>query len=335
MSRKPLMRNMYHCICMVMWAGIVVLPAAEIYRVALTHTPLWFVLGIVCVLFFLRQRYFAKSTFLAATPVFVSALYVFMAFWAENTGRQGLAVLYPLLILFILTACLIHRKMAAVDESLENITRTSKQPVARILSFDARFTTVMGAVIILLALVLFFGAFAPAASAIQGWRPSMEWDGSRAEYTVQQQMPRDAFLVDIDEFAPTETPFMRVMNMLYWIVGGAVALLGLVYFVTMIFRAIIAYLRGLSPVTLSADMLDGAYEEEKNFILPQRSKEIRTRLAENEVRKQFRLTVKRHMQKGVPIQKSDTPAQISRKITTEDINALTEKYRAVRYDPVK
>jgi len=333
-GRLRFMRGMYHFICFVLWAGFAVVPMLFLYSLV----AFWWVpvggAGLLGGIFFLRQRYFARVTFSDSSQIVISLGLVGMALLANGLGYYALARLFPLLVVFYVAFSKMHIRMSAVDTSLENITRTSKQPVGLIIGRDYRFAGVLGVLVLVLAVVIYFGVVGPLFSAVGQMRPNWQIEPSPPE--------RDSFFGDgmfgEGMFAPGDirepSPLItQLLNMLFWLIGGSVAFFAGVYILRLIIRGIITFFMEKMKRKKFTAVEGLEYEEEKEFILPITKRRWREahRHGENEVRKQFRLIVNKHIKKGIPIKKTDTPAQMEQKITTENLNELTDAYRQARY----
>jgi hypothetical protein len=330
--RKRVMRVLYHFICLVVVFGFTALPAAEIYAASSSNAVLLAGLVLVMAGFCVKQLFYPRATFSEGAQLFVALGFTGFAFWAYGTAQPFLAGMYPVLIIVYLVGSKVHMRMHAVDNSLEIITRTTRQPVKRIISFDYRFAAVLFVLLAALTVLLFVGVVGPALSAAGRLLSSMQLRINPPGYNgLLEELPSRAHdELEIAEYLYPESLLARIMRVMYWVFGTAAFLLASGYVLTLLFKALLYYL-GHREQGRPAFIPEGDYEEEKTFVLPARRRRERATANENEVRRRFRLTVRKNIRKGVPIIKSDTPEQMSHKIASEDISGLTEAYRNVRY----
>jgi hypothetical protein len=333
--RGRVMRGLYHFICLTVVFGFIVLPATEIYGSSVSNRFLMAGVALAGAVYFLKQYFRPRPTFSEASLFFVSLGFIGMAFWAYGVGYFALARMYPALIVFYLVCAKVHIRMNAVDDSLENITRTTKQPVRRIIAFDYRFAVLLGVVMAALAAVILLWVTGPLLSAAGRWYAPVQIEPGQAAYTgPPREMPRGFEPMELPEIE--SVPYSRLFDVLYYIFGGAAFLWIAMQLLRLVYKALALYLNNRRYKTPSVVAGSGV-EEERRYLLPPltRRKRVKTAEREHEVRRRFRLTVSGNIKKGVPIVVSDTPAQMENKIKTENINALAEEYRRVRYgDPL-
>ena len=292
--------------------------------------------AVILAVFSIQQRYARADTF---GPGFFIVAPVILVFIALIVGRQGHEYIYtPYVALIILTGVgsRFHARSTHVNDSLTIITQTSTQPVKKILAFDYKAMAVFCVVIV--GLILFLNVFLirPALEVLSVIRLRLPFGGTPSEtYTdIWQDMPDMFGGVDLGFLEPTEPWFVwQILERIVLALVPVVVALALGY---LLFRAI----RHLFGKLRAKDKIDhdhaSGFEDIKEFISTPKAKRSWFFGSRNEhkLRRLFRETVTRHMKKGVPIKKSDTPVEMAEKIKAEDISSLVDQYAAVRYGEV-
>ena len=226
--------------------------------------------------------------------------------------------------------------MTTVNASLEVISQNSTQPVRKILAFDYKAMVALG--LLLVGLILLFNMLLirPVLEVVSDFRSNVDWSTQPSENEIMLEpdilggggeIPLTMLLGD-----SADGPAL-IWQILEWIVTFiALPLFGLVVIVV-VFRFIQGIIkRWRFKETLDAELDDG-FADIKEFIrMPSAGKRWRRDSRnEHKIRRLFRETVTRHIKKGVPITKSDTPIQMTEKIQGKDIATLADDYAAVRY----
>jgi len=225
--------------------------------------------------------------------------------------------------------------MAQINESLEVITQTSNQPVKKILTFDYKAMAVLSVVMVGAIIFLHVFLVSPALEAISGIRINVLHEPLNIQDSIPELeqagfAPGMALIGDIDA-----EPMLiwRVLERLFMLLVPPLLVLGVGYF---IFRVIREVYRRLGMKNAQDTEHASGLEDIKEFISAPKLK--RTWFfgprGEHKLRKRFRETITRHIKKGVPIKKSDTPFDMAGKIRAEDIGSLVDEYAAVRYGEV-
>ena len=302
---------------------------------SLPHQLFYVAAVMLMMIFSFIQRYRPAQTFSVEFSYLTPIVLISLAILAGFQDYGHMVVHYAALIIITSVGGKLQSRMADVNSTLEIITQNSTQPVTKILSFDYKAVFMLGLALVGLILLLNRLLIRPVLEAIARWLstiPPIEI-ADTVPYTDifggTGQMGGDEFLY----FLMTDAESALFWRILEWIT--------LYIFVPILFLVLIVFAgRAIRNLLISLGLkksevpeLAGGFEDIKEFIRtskPKRSWFFGPR-NENSIRRRFRETVTRQMKKGVPIQKSDTPAQMAGKIQTEDISALAEEYAAVRY----
>jgi len=267
-----------------------------------------------------------------------TTLFIILSLWAAYMAHWQLLAVYPGLFLAAAVGRLVIMHMVQMDKSLEAILESSPQPVDAIIKFDYKLVAGLAVVMICIAAVLYFLIFAPILGAAWGIVPGLPPLDQRPP---QEELIRE--LIDPDTIFPDApprdqytamSPLFRFLDVFFRILATVATFFILAFLLFVIARAIVRFLSRRSRGDNSPDALRGI-QEEREFILPQikRRKRARTVFAdEHPVRRRFREKVQNHMKMGVPIKKSDTPTDMTKRIQSEDISDLAEAYAPVRYN---
>jgi len=293
-------------------------------------------IGVAAVLaiFSLQQRHTRSASFTAGfsfgAPVMLIAFAIFL-------GTQGYdyMIIYAVLIVFTSVCSKLHIRMVHVNDSLEVITQTSTQPVKKILAFDYKAMVVLSVVIVGMIIFLHVFLVRPILEAVSEININFQLD-PLPPYQDYIQEPDDAMIPDLAgaglEYIPYSGPWLlwRILEWLLVLLVPPAVVLGVGYF---IFRLVRGIYRQLGMKSDKKHEHASGYEDIKEFIRPTKSKRswLFGRRGEHKLRRLFRETMTRHMKKGVPIEKTDTPMQMAGKIKAEDTHNLADEYAAVRY----
>ena len=265
---------------------------------------------------------------------------------------------YPFLVLVISVGYPMYVRMVLLDKTLSAISIASVQPVKRILDFDNRVIACLTGGIILFVLgfsLVFVGPFITAARHIPLPDPM-----TIMTYTPEDDYADDLYAEleriieilqeDVEEWRTIRIPegirrflelFMfylqRVLTfftLTFLIVVTIAIIAGAVYLIVNMWRRY-GRRRSRPPLTLDSQEEEMGYTdiEEREFILPVLNfKRRKITSPKDPIRKKFRDKIMEHMKRGVWIPASDTPTEMARRITTEDIRHLASEYSKTRYD---
>ncbi|MDR1643767.1 MAG: hypothetical protein LBT59_29070 [Clostridiales bacterium] len=241
----------------------------------------------------------------------------------------------------VIMACLISTHMQNLDESLGLITKTTVQPTKAILAANNAMILILclcAAAISIFAAVSFFGKpvnllafiklilgaivavinfftdlFASDEAPIP---PEAAPESAPQDYSELMAAPQEPWIIWV--ILENVLKFVAIAA----IVAGIIALI--IYLCVTLYRRFNATrpTSDESEFIPPEDLVTNGIKRLKRFI-PYFSKGAG-------VRRLFKRTIKRHMQKGAPILLSDTPEEMSVKIP-EDIRALVDEYQAERY----
>ena len=283
------------------------------------------------------QRAKGKSTLESTFSIFASIGLVAMCFIGLHFDHGYMAVVYPILIVIVVIGGEIYTRMSKVDMSLEVITKTTNQPIHQILKLDHKMMLATAGMLLLLTFASQLALVNPLLEQIsriplpryQGASPSFELpgfnEGSNQTMPINPMLPYD---VEI----PDPHPFWEILNVILMFLVQALTILLLL---ALLISGIITAYKMMNYRKRGTPYHEG--EDEKIFIIPERVKKRLPNLMsffsgpENKTRRLFRKKIMRHRKMGVPIVKSDTPAQMASRIEKEDIKALTTEYEKVRY----
>jgi len=264
-----------------------------------------------------------------------SMIFLFLSIWATRAGHGYFTIIYPTLLIIAVTGRILQVRMIKMDRSLEVIQSSYKQPIDKMIAFDYKLTAGLIIVITGMALVLYFLLIAPLTNAIGNANinlPEIEIESNVGSIPESAARPPISPFQDSEDLP--ERPPSLFWDLLTHILFGVViiGLLALVIYGTYRFLMFLLSTR-LYKGNYAANSSD--IEDHREFIRPissRRFQRIRSALAElHPTRRMFRDTAKKHIKMGIPIKKSDTPTDISKRIQSEDISNLVEEYAQVRY----
>jgi len=291
-----------------------------------------FVMVTILAIFSLTQRANRKREMeieiKGASIIIMIILYLF----CTNQGFYYMTFIYPVLILLVMIGGTLHTRMIRMDYSLESASNFSAQHIKQIRRFDRK------AVLALIAILLAFTAFIRYVFVDNILRALASfWNSLFSDITIEGELdiipvpPAPAqdfdvfgYLADAREPHPMMEIIMGIIGTIITIMTAAVAV------ALIIFLAIVIYKRmGYKAPPVPPG------EDEREFILPtwtMPKRKYRSSIpGDNEIRKKFYKTIRYHIKKGVPIEKSDTPHQMAARIKSEDIHELVENYSRTRY----
>jgi len=265
---------------------------------------------------------------------FAGVAFIVMSFVAAHQGIWVFLIIYPALLVIVIIGQVIVSHMVGMDTSLDAVQLSSAQPVRQIISFNYKLVSGLGVVLAALTLILFFALVSPVLTMIANnfqfggfsLRPiEIEPPTPAAHDPLPMAFPPE-YLLPFEYAEPSR--FAEILGVVF----DVIAIVGIAVLVILgiigLYRAIVNSLnrRRLTPVN------DAVIQDEKEFIFPTINiLSPKDQKSEHPIRRQFRKTVARHMKKGVPVKKTDTPTDITKRIKSEDITALTQDYSQVRY----
>jgi len=327
-------RRLIEIVALMFLAHIIVFLAVWFLTPGLFYVVFYICVAIALVGYSLFQRYRRSMTFSREFILFVPAMLVIVALLLGLQGHGYMHVPYVLLIILTSVGSRLHVRMTTVNDSLTVISQSSSQPVQKILNYDLKAMVVLGVVLIGMALLFHVLLIRPALEVVSGINIERDLEPAPEDLFIPVHddiqghggLPEE--LLMFDDRGPAL--IWQVLEQLLIFILLPSLVLALLVFIFIIIRNIIRgwRLRGRHSIKPP----DG-YEDIKEFIRGPRgwAPWRRGPRNDNKLRRLFRETIIRHMKKGVPIQKTDTPLQMAEKIQTEDINALVEDYGAVRY----
>ena len=315
---------------------VVLICAAWFLSPNLHSLVVFFSMAILMTAFSMVQRYKRAQTFSPEFIIFTPLLLIILAIAMGTQGHTHMHIQYAAIIIFIFVAAKFHMRMDQFNLALGAITQSSNQPVKKILNFDYKVMLVMSVVIIGLIFFLHITFVRPALEAAVSLLPddfAFNIEGGPPPELLPGGGPPDMGIHDMF-YQDNRGPFI-LWVILEWIfiyifmpALGLLAIYGA-------FRGIIYIFRLLGKGSSRGEKLTDGYEDEKEFISNPVSwfKRLLRRSPKNEhkIRRRFRETVVKQMKKGVPIECSDTPAQMAGKIHLEDFDSLADEYAQVRY----
>jgi len=316
-------------------AHIIVLAVVWFLAPGAAYVITYFVMTILLMLFSLYQRYRQTGTFSNEFIYFVPIVFIALALLAGYLGHGYVLLPYTILVIIICVGTKLHVRMYQVNASLEVISQNSTQPVTKILAFDYKAMLVLGMIMVGLIIVIFRWIIRPLMEFVSRINPflGLELDVPPVEfYTFAPPPGGQESEIPPELLAQVREPFIlwRILEFVLFYIAVPLAALGLL--ILLIFKVRDIFRQWRLKSNQDSELSEG-FEDIKEFIRTPKIRGLRRRgsRSEHRIRRLFRETVTRHIKKGVPIQKSDTPMQIARKITTEDIDSLAEEYGAVRY----
>jgi len=315
-------------------AHMIIPLAAWFFSSGVIDSIAYMIVAAYLILFSLYQRYKRTKTFSSEFIFAISIALIILTFVAVHFGFTFMIGSYAGIIVFFCVGTRLHMRMYQVSTSLEVITQNSGQHIQNILTHDYKTMFILGVVLVSTILMLGLLVITPILRLI----PRINFE--------QVDIPPDEIEIEMFDavFSPaneiellrehnedTGGPFL-IWRVLEWLILYiAMPALGLFILYLMLTKIrkifkIWKYKAGFDP------NLNNEIADIKEFI---RKPKVKNRWLgrgkEHKLRKLYRETITRHIKKGVPIIKTDTPDEIKLKIITNDITTLTEDYASVRY----
>jgi len=323
----------------IMFLVHLIVPIAAFYLAPdLFSRVLYVGVATVLAIFSLQQRHTRSLTFVAGFIYAAPMVLIVLALLVGNQGYTHVYTTYAVLIIFSSIGSKLHIRMVQVNDSLEVITQTSTQPVKKILAFDYKAMLVLTVIMIGLTIFFHLSLMRPALEAVSGIRLNVQIDPITHTPEAPPDTPGDDILgpggMAVEGLYRPPSPFWLALERLIMLLVPPVVVLGVGYF---IFRLAREVYKKLDLKTAKDHEYASGYEDIKEFISTPKTRRpwFFGSRGEHKLRKLFRETMTRHIKKGVPIKKSDTPMQMAEKIKAEDISNLVEEYAAVRYGNYK
>ena len=318
--------------------GHIIVPiAAWILSPDTFYILVYFVMAMVLTVFSLYQRYRRATSVTSELVSFAPLTLIVLGLIAVYYGTINVVVPYTIMIIITAAGGRLHQRMTQVDMSLAAISQNSTQPVKKILDFDYKAMIVLSALLVAAILVLNAVVFRPLLSFIVGRIPNLNLDLtiSDDDFMTYFGGAGGGGITDVHELIAGQEVYRsfliwRILDVVLFIVLPV--LIGVFAFTALVGLLHNIYMRWKKRGPETPEIADGGGDI-KEFLKGPRLRNLWRRGPgnENKLRKHFRETVARHIKKGVPIQKSDTPMQIAGKIVSEDIGELADAYGGVRY----
>jgi len=285
-------------------------------------------LAIHSVVFAFRGPPTEKASFLAACFFVLGGF----GLWAALVGGVT-APIFPIVLMAAVVGRILLIRMIKMDTSLDTMLNTYKQPIGEIARFDYKLMVGLGAAIAVVAVVIYLAFFAPVVGLVMDNLP----DVPRFELETEGRSLHDGH-GRLEPTPPSGSPFRigqqrnfwnTMASILFFITGIALTI-GIAYGAYIIIKYIVT--RKADKGEPGAEIFE--FGDTREFILPKSHNRRKRRTAEADlhpIRRLFRDTAKKHIKMGVSIKKSDTPTDIAKRITAEDISNLAEDYAEVRY----
>jgi len=296
---------------------------------------LYLAMAATMVAFSLFQRFRRTQTFTPEFLIFSPLVLIALALFVGSQGHGHMYFLYAVILIIVCVGGKLHIRMTTVNTSLDVIAQTSVQPVQKILAYDYKVMLILGVIIIGLAIAISTIVIRPVLEAISNISINIDLSVGEDPIDAWEMLPEPpANASDITQLLTSYNPrgpffLWRVLEL--FLIFAVLPYIGIKLLI-FLYRFIGSFFEKLQAKDTPNFEVTG-FEEIKEFIRTPKVKKLRKRGLhnENKVRQLFRDTVVRHIKKGVPIQKSDTPGQMAGKIATDDISGLVEDYWAVRY----
>jgi len=299
--------------------------------------PIIFYLGltVVLTLFSLYQRFrrikTPSSEFVAFSPVVL----ILSALLVGYYGHGNMYLPYAALVIFLGVGGRFHNRMSMVDTSLDVISQNSTQPLQKILAFDYRAMVVLGVLLVGVILLLNRLVTTPFLRLVTRLNPNfnLTWEGQEGDFDWMFARDPMAGSLPMDEIFYYSEPWLIWQVLERFLTFVALPAAGIVAMVMLFHTLRNIYSNWRFKPEIESELDDGR-EDVKEFLSGTPLGGLwrrRTPRNEHRLRRLFRETMTRHIKKGAPIQKSDTPLQMTGKVQTEDISGLAEEYGAVRY----
>ena len=307
------------------------LPAAGLYQ-----RLMYIALMLIIVIHSAVKRF--KNTPPDISAAFVSAQAIFagaLAIAAGYLNQPAAAFIQPVTVGIVFICFIVFQHIKNLDETLDLITRTTTQPVHAIFSANNRIIAVFAAIAGIAALLSAYIKLDKAVSTLGngllailrfllGLLNAKKEAAPEAALPETPQQPAMPFPFAPDDAKPW--PIWEILgNILYYAVIAALILgaAGLaIYLCIRIYRRFYETVKTDDEIeVIPHDSLAAeAVKAIRAFFMPVSG-----------IRRHFYRKIKRYIGKGVPIRPSDTPEEMTAKISEEDISRLTEAYQKARY----
>ncbi|MCL2361105.1 MAG: hypothetical protein FWC73_04725 [Defluviitaleaceae bacterium] len=315
-------------------AHVVLLFAAWFFATGVLYTVAYMVVTVAFVVYSLFRRYRRGTTFTSEFTFFAPITLITLALVLVYLGHGHLVGPYTGMIIAICVGTRLHMRMFQVNASLEVITQSSDQHIQNILTFDHKTMLFLGLILVGMILLLNTLIITPLLDVISTFRPNFQVDIAPDEY--EHDMIWNMGMEGGMGFPPELMDYVRGPALIWRILEWIVLYVGMPALGLAVLYLILTKIRNLFNLWRLRKNPDSEIRDEfadvKEFIRKPKAKtRWWNRGKEHKIRRLFRETITRHIKKGAPIIKTDTPDEMTGKITIEDITTLTEEYAIVRY----
>ncbi|MCL2350997.1 MAG: hypothetical protein FWC55_00545 [Firmicutes bacterium] len=270
------------------------------------------------------------------------AVLIVMCFLAGARGLPRVANVYPALAALMFGAYILYSHMANVDSSLDAITMTSVQPVKDILSFNNRAMTAFMVILLLVVIISPFlmidkVVLLAGKGLLNGLRfiLSRLFDNAAPAAPAPTDAPAPVPGMGQDMIALLGPPGEsgRFWDVLQNIILGALYILMFPAAAALVVVPVFLFIRRFNRTRKNgADDIESIAPD---AVFKDAARRLRNAVPsifrENRTRRLFRKKMQAHLRAGAPLEPSDTPWQMERKITKEDLRDLVKEYEEVRY----
>jgi len=321
-----------------------------VFKLALTHMiiPVMLIIflppttqGILWIIFSVFTSIFSLGFGLGKKPetslgfiILTAVFFIFFSLLMADAGNWGLVRVFPLVLVAVSVCRILVVHMTKMDNSLNSANSSSKQAVGNILKFNYKLLTGLTVTFVAIVAVLYLFLVAPLLDAVSNLAPESP-AFQRMEFDEAFYSPPSEHMAD-EEFAEwsarlltRETPWYATL--ILNIILGVIVVFVLSLIIYGIAITLLRWSRISAKVSSTAKNDSSQTEDIKEFILP-RGRKKRVKLdGLHPVRRLFRETLTKHIKKGIPIQKTDTPTDMTHRIPTDDFGDLAKEYSQVRY----
>ena len=289
--------------------------------------------AVFLMIFSFQQRHTRSATFGVGFSYAASIVLIAFALFVNAHGYD-LLFIYAVLMIFVSVGSKLHTRMVQVNDSLEVITQTSTQPVKKILAFDYKATLVFCIVIVGLIVFLHVFFIRPALEAASEIRINMQLGPLPPHADLDEANGDTSYTPGGIDFSDIELrdPWLIwvILERMLMTMVPPIIILGVAYLLFRLAREVLRHMKGRN---IQEHEHASGFEDVKEFISAPKARRpwFFAHRGEHKLRRLFRETMTRHIKKGVPIKKTDTPVQMAKKVQAEDLSGLVEEYTAVRY----
>ena len=258
-----------------------------------------------------------------------------LAIVAERLNQPAAALVQPVTVGIVFICYIVFQHIRNLDETLELITRTTTQPVHAIFTVNNRIIAAFAVIAGIAALLsAFIKLDRPVALLGRGLLAALRFligllNGKG--YDIRETPPDTPGQQDNQPFMlpPVDSEPWIIWRILEKIIYYAVFIASILAAAGLVVYICIRIYRRFYETVKTDDEIEviphdnlavEAIKAIKLFFNPLSG-----------VRRHFYKKIKRYIGKGVPIQASDTPEEMTGKIIEEDISRLTEAYQEARY----